>query len=112
METEQFEKERIQNWLNANRLQLPLRSFNLDSDSSITRQIKIVKRNSRNSPKTLNAQKKQRLSAGAPQIKVCTAYPQMTISLPVTLYQIRIHLSSRSAEYAAARMLCRSVYKM
>lgn len=97
METEQFEKERIQNWLNANRLQLPLRSFNLDSDSSITRQIKIVKRYSRNSPKNLYAQKKQRLSAGAPQIKVCTAYPQMTISLPVTLYQIRIHLSSRSA---------------
>ena len=97
METEQFEKERIQNWLNANRLQLPLRSFNLDSDSSITRQIKIVKRYSRNSPKNLYAQKKQRLPAGAPQLKVCTAYPQMTISLPITLYHIRPYLSSRSA---------------
>lgn len=33
-----FDKKRIQNWLNANRLQLPLRSFNLDSDNSITQQ--------------------------------------------------------------------------
>lgn len=31
-----IDKERTQNWLNANRLQLPLRSFSLDSNYSIT----------------------------------------------------------------------------
>lgn len=36
-------KKRIQNWLNVNRLQLPLRSFNLDSNNSISNSTENVK---------------------------------------------------------------------
>ena len=39
------DKKRIQNWLNANRLQLPLHSFNLDSNNIILTPVEKVKEN-------------------------------------------------------------------
>lgn len=46
------DEKRVQNWLNANRLQLPLHSFNSDSDSSISEKSEKVNSLSENISKT------------------------------------------------------------